>query len=358
MRPGFWSGKRVLLTGHTGFKGSWMSLWLQQLGAELTGYSLAPDRAPNLFDLAGVGRGMNSVIGDVRDALLLHRTVAQCRPQIVIHMAAQALVQPSYVQPVETYAVNVMGTVNLLESVRVATGARAVVNVTSDKCYENREWLWPYRENEQLGGADPYSSSKACSEIVSAAYRASFYNMNQGPALGTARAGNVIGGGDWAADRLVPDLLAAFAAARPAELRHPNAIRPWQHVLEPLIGYLMLAERLHDDGNEFAQAWNFGPRQEDARTVEWVAHRLAHLWGDGAQYQASQDGRGHEAGCLKLDASMARTRLGWKPALALEEALGWVVDWSKRLLAGEDARKLTMDQIAMYQKRFSQTAGA
>ncbi len=354
--PNFWRGRRVFLTGHSGFKGSWLSLWLQGLGAELTGYALAPATEPNLFDLAQVGAGMRSVIGDVRDASALSQTMAECRPEVVIHMAAQALVHHSYAHPVETYAVNVMGTVHLLEAVRHTPGVRAVVNVTTDKCYENHDRASPYREEEPLGGHDPYSSSKACAEIVSAAYRSSFFHPARGVALATARAGNVIGGGDWAPDRLVPDVLAAFEAGQPATLRKPHAVRPWQHVLEPLRGYLMLAERLHADGAAFAQAWNFGPGQDDARPVEWVAQQLAQLWGDGASCRVVGDERGHEARYLSLDNSKARQQLRWHPVLPLPEALEWIVHWTRERIAGTDVRVITRQQIKAYEARATATA--
>lgn len=350
MRPAFWRGKKVLVTGHTGFKGSWMSLWLQALGADVSGYALQPPTQPNLFELADVARHMHSVIADIRDESRLRQVFDERRPEIVIHMAAQPLVHHSYEHPVETYSVNVLGTVNLLEAVRASAGVRAVVNVTTDKCYENREWLWPYRENEALGGRDPYSSSKACAEIVSAAYRSSFFTSpGVSVALATARAGNVIGGGDWARDRLVPDILAAFQAGKPAAIRNPHAIRPWQHVLEPLRGYLTLAERLYAEGSCFAEAWNFGPVQEDALPVEWVANHLAELWGSGATLHQSPQERGHEAGYLKLDVSKARSRLDWQPVLRLPEALALTVQWAKRRIAGDDVKALTTAQINSYQ---------
>jgi CDP-glucose 4,6-dehydratase len=349
MTPTFWRGRNVLLTGHTGFKGSWLSLWLQELGADLTGYALAPAMHQSLFRLARVETGMRSVIADVRDADRLRQVMQECRPEVVIHMAAQALVQESYEDPVQTYSVNVMGTVNLLEAVRHTASIRAVINVTTDKCYENREWLWPYRENEPLGGRDPYSSSKACAELVSAAYRASFLQRAQSAvALATARAGNVIGGGDWARDRLVPDIVAAFEAQQPAVIRNPGAIRPWQHVLEPLRGYLTLAEQLHAHGASFAEPWNFGPLQEDARTVDWIARELVNQWGSGASVRNVPQERGHEAAYLKLDISKAAARLDWHPVLRLPVALEWIVQWSKQRIAGEDPRGVTLEQLRKY----------
>jgi CDP-glucose 4,6-dehydratase len=353
MSPSFWRGKRVFLTGHTGFKGSWMSLWLQSLGADLTGYALAPPTQPSLFELARIGDAMRSIIGDVRDADALRRAMVEAKPDIVIHMAAQPLVRYSYTNPVETYATNVMGTVHLLEAVRQTSSVRAVVNVTTDKCYENREWNWGYRENEAMGGHDPYSSSKGCSELVTAAYRSSFFgaeaDSTHGVALASARAGNVIGGGDWAGDRLIPDIIAAFSASRPVNIRNPNSIRPWQHVLEPVRGYLMLAEALHDHGMQFAEAWNFGPNDEDARPVRWIVEELSQMWGGGAQWQVDSANHPHEATFLKLDISKARNALKWQPVLRLRDALGLIVDWTRRRAAGEACREITLDQIRTYQ---------
>ena len=337
LKPAFWKGKRVLLTGHTGFKGSWLSLWLQYLGAQVVGYALSPQTSPNLFEVAGVGNGMTSIIGDIRDLAKLQAVFAEHRPEIVIHMAAQPLVRYSYIEPVETYSTNVMGTVHLLEAVRKTPGVRAVVNITTDKCYENREWAWGYRENEPMGGYDPYSNSKGCAELVSAAYRSSFFNANchaqHGVALATARAGNVIGGGDWAQDRLIPDILAAFEQGHCANIRNPHAIRPWQHVLEPLRGYLTLAERLY----------------EDARPVGWIVEQLAQLWGSNAQWKIDTGDHPHEANYLKLDISRARNRLDWHPALRLGDALKLIIDWSRQRHAGADMRKLTLSQINTYQ---------
>lgn len=351
----FWKGKRVFLTGHTGFKGSWLSLWLQQLGAQVTGYALPPPTQPSLFELAQVERGMTSVIGDIRDPAKLNAAMREAQPDIVIHMAAQPLVRRSYVDPVETYSTNVMGTVHLLEAARQTPTVRAVVNVTTDKCYENKEWVWGYRENEPMGGHDPYSNSKGCAELVSAAYRNSFFHTGTSGqpavALATARAGNVIGGGDWAADRLIPDIVAAFEKAQPVRIRNPHATRPWQHVLEPLRGYLTLAERLYSEGNAFAEAFNFGPHSDDAQPVEWIVRRMADTWGAGASWEVDAGQHPHEAHFLKLDISKAAQRLQWHPALRLDEALRLTVDWARGRLAGANLRELTCAQIQTYQAK-------
>jgi CDP-glucose 4,6-dehydratase len=353
--PDFWRNKRVFLTGHTGFKGSWLALWLQKLGANVTGYSLAAPTLPNLFEIAHVADGMQSVHGDLRDFAKLVAAMIKAQPEIVIHMAAQSLVRHSYIEPVETYATNVMGTVNLLEAVRKTAGIKAIVNVTSDKCYENREWVWGYRENEAMGGFDPYSSSKGCSELVSTAYRSSFFHAahyrEHGVALATARAGNVIGGGDWAKDRLVPDIISAFENGQPVQVRNPNAIRPWQHVLEPLSGYLTLAEKLYMNGPVVAEGWNFGPHSDDVRSVEWVVKYLASRWGDKASWQVDTGEHPHEANYLKLDISKAGQYLNWTPAMRLEEALDLVVDWARRRLAGENPRTITEAHIHAYQAK-------
>lgn len=353
MNPMFWSGRRVFLTGHTGFKGSWLSLWLQQLGADVTGYALPPPTHPSLFEVADVAQGMTSVIGDIRDGVMLAKAMRQAVPDVVIHMAAQPLVRRSYRDPVETYSTNVMGTVHLLEAIRQTPSVRAVVNVTTDKCYENKEWVWGYRESEPMGGFDPYSSSKGCAELVTAAYRNSFFNPEKynehQVALATARAGNVIGGGDWADDRLIPDILAAFEKAQPVVIRNPHATRPWQHVLEPLRGYLMLAEKLCTQGTAFAEGWNFGPHSDDARPVEWIVRQLAQKWSDGASWKIDAGDHPHEANYLKLDISKAGHRLNWQPVMRLDQALGLIVDWSREKRAGADMRVLTQMQIQAYQ---------
>ena len=349
MSGGFWRGRRVFLTGHTGFKGGWLSLWLQQLGADVTGYALAPPEPETLFDVARVAEGMDSQIGDVRDLPALSHALDAAAPEIVFHLAAQPLVRRGYQDPVETYGTNVMGTVHLLEAVRRARSVRAVVVVTSDKCYENREWVWGYRETDALGGRDPYSSSKACTELVCAAYRASFFTADgDGPAtaaLATVRAGNVIGGGDRAADRLVPDTLAAFAASRAVRIRHPHAVRPWQHVLDPLAGYLRLARQLFEQGHPWAQAWNFGPDTHNVRTVKHIVERLAELWGPGSRWEADIAAHPQEATQLTLDSSRSRVDLGWQPRIDLEAALRMTVEWERARLAGSDMRLMTLKQI-------------
>ena len=346
MRPDFWRGRRVLVTGHTGFKGSWLSLWLQSVGAEVTGYALAPATDPSLFELAGVARGMDSIIGDVRDLGALRKAVAKARPEIVLHLAAQAVVRQSYEEPAETYATNVMGTVHLLEAARACADLRAVVVVTSDKCYENRDLERGYREDDPMGGRDPYSSSKGCAELVTAAYRASFFAG--GAAVASARAGNVIGGGDWTRDRLIPDIVKAIGAGEPVAIRNPDAVRPWQHVLEPLSGYLVLSEKLFDDGVAYAEAWNFGPADRDARPVRWVVECLAREWGAGLRWDIDGREHPHEARYLTLDSSKAIARLGWRPRWSLEAALASIVAWHKAHRSGADMRSVVLGQIRDY----------
>jgi CDP-glucose 4,6-dehydratase len=343
----FWRGKRVFVTGHTGFKGSWLSLWLQSMGADVHGFALNPPTQPALFDEARVAQGMTSTIGDVRDYAAVLAAMQACRPEIVLHLAAQPLVRYSYQAPVETYAVNVMGTVHVLEAARQTGGVKAIVNVTTDKCYENREWDWGYRENEAMGGHDPYSSSKGCSELVSSAYRRSFFE-GSGIALASARAGNVIGGGDWALDRLVPDILRAFERNQPVQIRNPHSLRPWQHVLEPVSGYLMLAEKLHAEGQTWAQAWNIGPQDDDAKPVQWIVETLAQAWGDGASWHLDGGEHPHEATYLKLDSSRIRARLGWQPRWDLARALAHTTSWHQAWLASRDARALCLNQIQQY----------
>ena len=348
MNRGFWRGKRVFLTGHTGFKGGWLALWLADMGAEVHGYALAPPTVPNLFTAANLqDRLARSTIADIRDAEVLAQAMQAARPDIVLHLAAQPLVRYSYAAPVETYAVNVMGTVNLLEAVRQAPGVKAVVNVTTDKCYENREWVWPYREYEAMGGFDPYSSSKACSELVTAAYRRSFLEP-AGIHLASARAGNVIGGGDWAADRLVPDFLRVLDAGQTLAIRSPLATRPWQHVLEPLSGYLMLAERLFTEGQCFAEAWNFGPEEADAKPVQWIVEYLCSQTPQ-ATWRCDTAEQPHEAGTLKLDSAKAKTMLGWHPRWNLQTALDMTLAWHQAWKQGSDMVATSAQQIQAYE---------
>ena len=348
----FWHGRRVVVTGHTGFKGSWLSLWLQQLGADVCGVALDPPTDPSMFDEAKVAKGMRSEIADIRDLEGVKVVLREHRPEIVFHMAAQSLVRKSYEDPVTTYATNVMGTVNVLESVRECDSVRAVVVITTDKCYENKEWVWPYRETDRLGGYDPYSNSKACAELVVSAYRNSFFSHAQYDrhrlAIATARAGNVIGGGDWAEDRLVPDIMRAFAAKQVLEIRNPNAVRPWQHVLEPLAGYLTLAERLCEAGVQYGDAWNFGPEHADAKSVEWIVRQLAEDWGEDAHWHVDGQTHPHEAQMLKLDWSRAAHALDWHPVLPLKNALRLTAEWYRRRNEGENARDITSEQIERY----------
>ena len=344
--PAFWRGRRVFVTGQTGFKGSWLLVMLRALGAEVTGFALDPQTDPGMFALLALGDLGTDRRGDIRDGAALTAAMVAADPEIVIHMAAQPLVRASYRDPVQTYAVNVMGTVHLLEACRAAPSVRAIVAVTTDKCYENVDWTWGYRENDRLGGADPYSNSKACAELVVDAYRQSFLAA-RGIGLASARAGNVIGGGDFADDRLVPDAVRAFASGAPLVIRNPLAVRPWQHVLEPLAGYLLLAERLHGDAR-FGTAWNFGPRAEESAAVGDVATRLAGLWGGDARWVQDPAEHSHEAATLKLDSTRARTDLGWKPRFGLDEALRWTAEWYKASAVQCDLRVLTERQVGSF----------
>ncbi len=348
----FWKGKKVMLTGHTGFKGSWLSLWLQSLGAKVTGYALEPPTSPSLFEIAHVGDKMSkSHIADIRDLDTVKEKFQEHKPEVVFHMAAQSLVRYSYDNPVETYNTNVMGTVNILEAVRSTSSVKVVVNITSDKCYENKEWLWGYRENEPMGGFDPYSNSKGCAELVTSAYRDSFFgatNKNN-VALASARAGNVIGGGDWAEDRLIPDIIRAAIDNKPVIIRNPNAIRPWQHVLEPLAGYLLLAEKLWNDGTSFSEAWNFGPREEDAKSVGWIVQNLAEIWDNKVNWEIDDDSEHpHEATYLKLDCSKASNKLDWRPRWDLDVALLKIVEWYQAYINNKNMREVTLKQINEY----------
>jgi CDP-glucose 4,6-dehydratase len=347
-----YKNRKVLITGHTGFKGSWLCLLLHKLGAEVYGYALEPPTNPSLFKKAGITELITSEIGDIRDLEHLSRFMQQVRPEIVIHMAAQPLVRESYKTPVDTYAINVMGTVNVLEACRLTPGIKAIVNVTTDKCYENREWHWGYRENEAMGGYDPYSNSKGCSELVTAAYRNSYFNpanyADHGVAIASARAGNVIGGGDWAADRLIPDFIRSIVNGETIEIRSPYAIRPWQHVLEPLTGYLTLTAKLFTEGAQYAEGWNFGPDDKDAKNVEWITSTLCKLWGNRANYEIDTNPQPHEANYLKLDCSKAKAELGWYPKWDIETTLKSIVEWNKAYFSKENIRKITEKQIDQY----------
>jgi CDP-glucose 4,6-dehydratase len=358
MNPAFWHKKRVLLTGHTGFKGSWLSLWLQSLGAETIGYSLPPPTRPSLYDLADVGRGMKSIQGDILDLERVRNILQAQRPEIVIHAAAQSLVRQSYADPVGTYATNVLGTVHVLEAVRGVPEVRGVLIITSDKCYENRDDLRAYSETDRLGGKDPYSSSKAAAELVTAAFRRSFFKdtergVNAGVGVGTARAGNVIGGGDWAADRLVPDVIRAVLERSEVLIRNPSALRPWQHVLDPLCGYLTLAEKLYENPSSFSASWNFGPDESESLSVAAVVKRLSELWGPGISSRFDGRAQPHEAQYLKLDCTKAKTELGWEPQWDLDHALEATVQWYKKYQSGGDVRSLTLEQIYSYQSMLS-----
>ena len=347
MNNDFWRDKKVFLTGHTGFKGGWLALWLQAMGAKVTGYALSPPTEPNFFTVAKVEQGLvQHIIADIGDGERLKIAMQQAEPDIVLHLAAQPLVRYSYAQPVETYQTNVIGTVNVLEAVRITPSVKAVLNITTDKCYENREWLWGYRENEALGGFDPYSSSKACAELVTAAYRQSFLQA-QGVAVASARAGNVIGGGDWAEDRLIPDFLRALDAKTALMIRSPESTRPWQHVLEPLSGYLLLAEKLFTEGESYAEAWNFGSDDSDAKPVRWIVEQLAHLRPD-LMWQCNTAPQPHEAHYLKLDSSKAKQRLNWQARWQLAKALAKTLAWHEAWRGGETMRAFTLAQINEY----------
>ena len=349
---GNYKNRKVLVTGHTGFKGSWLCLLLHRLGADVYGYALEPPTEPSLFKEAKIEELITSHIGDIRDLERLQTILHQIQPEIIIHMAAQPLVRESYKNPVETYAVNVMGTVNLFEAIRHTSSVKSVVNVTTDKCYENREWHWGYRENEPMGGYDPYSNSKGCSELVTASFRNSFFNpgdyQKHGVAIASARAGNVIGGGDWADDRLIPDFIRAIVKGEKVKIRSPFAIRPWQHVLEPLTGYLILAEKLFTEGPEFAEAWNFGPDDSDAQNVEWITKTICELWGEGASYELDKKPQPHEANYLKLDCSKAKAELNWFPKWDIETTLKTIVDWNKAYISNDNIRTVTEKQITHY----------
>lgn len=353
MDPAFWNGRRVLVTGHTGFKGSWLALWLHKLGAHVHGAALAPPTSPSLFQGADLANHVDHHHVDIRDFAAVHKIIDTVQPAVIFHLAAQSLVRYSYHVPVDTYATNVMGTVHVLEAARQTGSVQVFINVTSDKCYENREWLWGYRETEAMGGFDPYSSSKGCAELVSSAYRRSYFSSADGLQLASARAGNVIGGGDWALDRLIPDTMRAFLANSPVVIRRPGAIRPWQHVLEPLHGYLLLAEKLFAKETTFADGWNFGPAADDAQPVEWIVRELCSRWDGNQGYRVEQGDQRHEAHYLKLDCSKAAALLGWKPVWSLSAALGNIVEWYRAYGEGRDVYDITFAQIQRYEEKLN-----
>ncbi|MFC1869570.1 CDP-glucose 4,6-dehydratase [Thermodesulfobacteriota bacterium] len=353
VKKDFWKNRRVLVTGHTGFKGAWLSLWLNSMGAEVIGFSLPAPTNPSLYELAGIKVGINSIIGDIRDFDYLKKTILAYKPEIVFHLAAQSLVRRSYQEPIETYSTNIMGTVNLFEALRQNNRLRAIINVTSDKCYENNEWIWGYRENDPMGGYDPYSSSKGCAELITSAYRQSFFNpehySDHGVALASVRAGNVIGGGDFAEDRLIPDMVRAFIEKDPVKIRYPEATRPWQHVLEPLAGYLLLGRKLYEHGQRFIGPWNFGPNDTDAKSVRWIVDKFAEYWGDGAIWDAEKEVQPHEAFFLRLDCSKAKSLLGWTPRMDINTALKWTSEWYKIYKnSPQSVKEITLKQISEY----------
>lgn len=340
-----WHGKRVLLTGHTGFKGAWLTLWLARLGCRVTGLSLEPPSNPNLFDVAEVATHCDSLMGDIRDLDVVRAAVKRAQPEIVLHLAAQSLVRESYRAPAETFATNVMGTVHVLDAIRDVASVRVALVVTSDKCYENQEWPWPYRERDPLGGRDPYSASKGAAEIVTSSYARSFFTGADRAVVASVRAGNVIGGGDWATDRLIPDIIRGFGTGEPVLIRNPGAVRPWQHVLDALNGYLTLTAHLWEHGERFAGGWNFGPADGDTRPVAWIVEQMARRWGPSARWVRDTAPAPHEAGLLRLDSSKARSELGWSPKLDLATALDWTVDWFRAQQAGEQMLAVTSGQI-------------
>ena len=343
----FWKGKRVLITGHTGFKGSWLAFWLETLGAEVGGYALAPETVPNLFSNLELEKKINSTIGNICDLEKFSAALSEFQPEIVFHLAAQSLVRKSYKNPVETYQTNVIGTVNVLEAIRRVASVKSVVVITTDKVYENNEWHWAYRENERLGGFDPYSNSKACAELAVAAYRNSFF-ADQKCLIATARAGNVIGGGDWSEDRLLPDVFRFLIFDKPLVIRYPNAVRPWQHVLEPLAGYMRLAEKLYAGEKSFGEAWNFGPADEDSKPVEWILEKIKNIWNAPVHWQIEQNEQPHEAGLLKLDSAKAKTTLGWQPVLNILQAIDLTAEWFKNFKDGKNLLETTRRQIDFY----------
>ena len=344
----FWQDKRVFLTGHTGFKGSWLSLWLFSLGAKVRGYSLNPPTTPSLFNEAKIDLLIDSCIGDIRDQDTLHESMVSFNPDILIHMAAQPLVRYSYNEPIETYEVNVVGTAKVLEVARSCSNLKAIVNITTDKCYENDGRTEGYKENDPMGGYDPYSSSKSCAELVTSSYRRSFL-QEQGVGLASVRAGNVIGGGDWADDRLIPDILRSFEKNKPVIIRNPKATRPWQHVLEPLSGYLVLAQKLYKDQKEYAEGWNFGPNEQDVKPVDWILNKMIVSW-PNSSWKLDESSNPHEAGFLKLDISKSKSKLDWNPVWELSHTLERIISWHKAWLNKENMQIVCLTEIKIYMK--------
>jgi CDP-glucose 4,6-dehydratase len=349
MNGSFWKGKKVFITGHTGFKGSWLSLWLQKHGALLTGYALAPDKKLNLFDTALVEDGMKSIIGDIRDSEKLNKIIKNFSPDIIIHMAAQPLVRSSYQKPLDTYSTNVIGTLNILESLRINESVKVFLNVTTDKCYENREQVSGYSENDPMGGDDPYSNSKACSELITKAYRSSFFNKAEFVKIASARSGNVIGGGDWAKDRLIPDIIRSITQDKTLFIRNPKALRPWQFVLEPLAGYLLLIEKLYLFGNKYAEAWNFGPEDTDLMNVRDIVGYINNKWGSDQNYIEDKSAQFKETQILKLNIKKAKEKLGWKPKWNLSKALDSTIYWYNSFVNKKDMRNITLKQISEFE---------
>ena len=345
--PSFWKNKKVFVTGHTGFKGSWLTIWLKDLGAKVIGFSLEPKNKENLFDIANVKEGIESQIGDIRDNDLITSSISEFNPDILIHMAAQPLVRYSYLNPLETYETNVIGTLNVLEGARKCNNLKSIVIITTDKCYENNEWDWGYRENEPMGGHDPYSSSKGCCELLVSSYRNSFFNDENSPNIASVRAGNVIGGGDWSEDRLIPDILESFQNKKEVIIRNPLSVRPWQHVLEPLSAYLILAEKLYNN-KQFNGAWNIGPYEKDCKSVEWILNSMINLWGKDATWKLDDNANPHEANLLKLDISKAINKLNWRPKWSLDYTLETIVNWHKKWIDGEDMNNECLNQIKNY----------
>lgn len=351
LNKNFWNNKRVFITGHSGFKGSWLSFWLSNLGAKVKGYALKPNTAPNLFNILKIDSKIESTFGDIVDYENLRKNLLEFKPEIIFHMAAQPLVRYSYLNPIETYKTNVIGTANILNILRELDSVKAFLNVTTDKCYENLEWIWPYRETDRLGGHDPYSNSKACSELVTSAFYNSYFKDKTSLGVATARAGNVIGGGDWSLDRLIPDFIRSVSKNETITIRNPNAIRPWQHVLDPLSGYILLAEKLYDEREYFSEAWNFAPSGDKFFTVEMIINKICNAWGANSKYQIKEDNNLHEAGLLSLDPSKAIFKLKWKPKLDVNDSVEKTINWYKNYYENNNMEKFTIEQIESYLRK-------